>query len=118
MSAVFVQALIPDTGMTLVAAQAFLILGDSTRALQLTRRWLDSLLTYSSLVSGPSAGTFVLQLTPRAILMRADLAAGLGIKDEGRLWYDRFLSLWSEAEPEFRPLVERVRKSRAALGSS
>ena len=51
------------------------------------------------------------------MVMRADLAAALGQKDEARLWYKRFLDFWAKPDAEFQPLVERIRKSYAALGS-
>jgi hypothetical protein len=54
-------------------------------------------------------------MIPRAMLMRADLAAALGQKDEASLWYKRFLDFWQKPDAEFLPLVERVRKSYAAL---
>lgn len=56
-------------------------------------------------------------LVPRTALLRADLAAGLGHREEARLWYQRFISLWSTAVSELQPMVERARRSLAALGS-
>jgi TolB-like protein len=116
LSSRYVTMLLPDTGVTLIAAESFLVLRDSARALQLTRRWLDSVLTYTPVLAGQSGSTFVHQLAPRAAWMRADLAAALGSRDEARLWYDRLLSVWVGADPDMQPLMERVRKSRAALG--
>jgi hypothetical protein len=46
------------------------------------------------------------------MLLRADLAAGLGKRDEARLWYGRFLAFWSDPDPEFRPLIDRIRKAQ------
>jgi hypothetical protein len=48
------------------------------------------------------------------MLLRADLAAALGFRDESRLWYTRVLDLWAEADPELQPTVTRI---RAALGA-
>jgi hypothetical protein len=116
LSASYVQAAMPDTGMTIVAADAFLILRDSAAALRMTRRMLDSVLTYTNLSPRTSAFPYGL-LIPRAMLLRADLAAALGHRDEAKLWYTRFIDLWSTAVPELQPIVERARKSLAALGS-
>jgi len=114
LSTVYIASLVPDTGVTLVAAEVFLALGDSASALRLARRWLDSVLTYTPLISG--GGSNAQPLAPRAAIMRADLAAALGARDEARLWYDRVLAMWGNAEAELQPLVDRLRKSRAALG--
>ncbi len=104
-----------DTGVTLLAAEAYLTLRDSLKALQLTRRWLDSILVYTPLVTAQAGGTLAAQLAPRAALLRADLAAALGARDEARLWYDRLLSLLANPDPDVQPLVERIKKARAAL---
>ncbi|HEX7939804.1 MAG TPA: hypothetical protein VF483_12530 [Gemmatimonadaceae bacterium] len=115
LSRVYVGSLVPDTGITIVAAEAYLALRDSARALNLARRWLDTVFTYTPLISGNSGGTLAQPLVSRAAIMRADLAAALGSRDEARLWYDRVLATWSNAEPELMPLVGQIRKSRTAL---
>jgi hypothetical protein len=109
LSSLYQAALVADTAITLVAADAYLLLRDSTRALQMTRRWLDSSLAPIALSLGATGQTFTQPIIPRMMLMRADLAAALGYKDEAKLWYTRFLDFWSKAEPEFEPLVQRVR---------
>ena len=38
-----------------------------------------------------------------------------GSSSETKIWYDKVLDLWSAADAEFQPVVERVRKARAAL---
>ena len=116
LSSVYIGSLVPDTGITIVAADAYIALRDSARALQLTRRWLDSALTFSPLIAGNSGGTFAQPLVSRAAIMRADLAAALGSRDEAKLWYDRVLSMWARPDPDLAPLIDRLRKSRAALG--
>jgi hypothetical protein len=117
LSTVFATALVPDTGITLVAAEGYLALRDSMSALRMTRRWLDSIAPYSTLILA-SGNTIVQPLIPRAMILRADLAAALGQRDEAKLWYKRLLDFWARAEPEFQPLIERVRKSYAAVGGS
>jgi tetratricopeptide (TPR) repeat protein len=117
LSSVFVAALVPDTGITLVAAEGYLALRDSALALRMARRWLDSSLAHTSMAL-QSGGTLVQPLIPRAMLLRADLAAALGQTEEARLWYKRLLDFWMKAEPEFQPLIERVKKSYAAVGGS
>jgi hypothetical protein len=115
LSRVMISALVPDTGLTLVAAEAYLAVRDSLAALRMTRRWLDSVFTYTTMLTGsatPNAALFV----SKAMLLRADLAAALGFKDEARLWYRRILVFWKEADPEYRPVVERVKRSYDALG--
>jgi hypothetical protein len=47
------------------------------------------------------------------MLMRADLAAGLGFPDEARTWYARVLDLWADADPELQPTVARIRAALA-----
>ena len=117
LSSMFVAALVPDTGITLVAAEGYLALRDSINALRMTRRWLDSIVPYSTLILA-TGNTIVQPLIPRAMILRADLAAALGQKDEARLWYKRLLDFWAKPEPEFQPLIDRVRKSYAAVGGS
>ena len=117
LSTVFAAALVPDTGVTLVAAEGYLALRDTVSALRMTRRWLDSIATFSALILA-SGNTLAQPLIPRAMIMRADLAAALGQKDEAQLWYKRLLDLWARAEPEFQPLIEHVKKSYAAVGGS
>jgi tetratricopeptide (TPR) repeat protein len=116
LSSVYMAGLIPDTGVTIVAADAYLALGDSLAALRMTRRMLDTALASAPIAALSGGGTLVQPMIPRAMLLRADLASALGQKDEARLWYKRFLDLWAKADPEFQPLVDRVKKSYAALG--
>jgi hypothetical protein len=116
LSAVYIGALLPDTGATIAAAMTYLALRDSLHALQMTRRWLDSIATYTPMLLTSTGSSFIQAMFPRGVLLRADLAAGLGFNAEARLWYDRFLGLWDKADPQFQPVVERARKARAALG--
>lgn len=108
-----------EDGVSITLADAWLALRDSVSALDAVRRMLDVTAQRGSITS--LAGTnavFVAFTWPRAMLLRADLAAALGKTDEARTWYKRWLNLWSRAEPEFQPLVDRVRKSYATLGGT
>ena len=107
----------PDNGSSIVAANTWLVLGDSARALAATRFLLDSLVPHTSLLETTvSNGTSYALMWPRAMLLRADLAAAAAQRDEARLWYDRFLAIWSSPDPKFMPIVERARRARASLG--
>jgi tetratricopeptide (TPR) repeat protein len=104
-----------EDGRTIMVADAFVLLGDSLSALKSFRRMLDTTM-FASRLAAPVSGSFFLQVGlvyPRAMLLRADLAATLGFKDEARKWYDRFAKLWSEADAEFQPLVARAARGAA-----
>lgn len=81
---------------------------DSANALRLARWFVDSVMPGIGRLSvgiGFSDGWRLL-LVPRVMLRRADLAAVLGYYAQARVWYDRVLDLWAEADPELRPAVE------------
>ena len=46
---------------------------------------------------------------PRMRLMRADLAAAAGQREEARARYAKVLDLFLEADPELQPTVARIR---------
>lgn len=116
-SRLLTNAVIPDSGMALLAAEAYLALRDSATALAMTRRWLDTTFAFTPLLVNQVTGNTQL-LLPRAILLRADLAAALGSRDEARLWYGRLLAISAHADVEIQPMIERVRKSYAAVGGT
>jgi tetratricopeptide (TPR) repeat protein len=91
---------LPEDGSTLIAADAFLVLRDTTAALRLVRRMLDTTLVVTSLETpmGGIGQTFAGTLWPRVMLLRADLAA-------------------AKADPELQPVVARVRKSLKSVNS-
>jgi TolB-like protein/tetratricopeptide (TPR) repeat protein len=98
------------TTASLVAVEASLWLGDSLGAYRRVSHALDSLAPVT-----PFRGNSVAQLAPllaREMLLRADLAAGLGRREDAGLWYGRFLAFWSDPDPEFRPLIDRIRKAQ------
>jgi tetratricopeptide (TPR) repeat protein len=103
---------------TLVAALAYLTLADSASALRNVRFFTDSAMVFMSIGSNFIIGLSPMigaALWPRAMLLRADLAAAAGNREEAKLWYDRVIDLWSDADAELRPVVDRIRKARAAL---
>ena len=105
------------SGMGIAASDAFVLLGDSTRALQLARFLVDSsmprAILFSSLGNDWPASPV---LWPRAMLQRADLAAALGFRDEARTWYGRLLDLWADADAEMQPAIARIRRALGLLG--
>lgn len=104
-------------GRGIAAIDAFVLLGDSTRALQLARFWVDSSMSRAVLYTSLGddwPGTPV--LWPRAMLQRADLAAALGFRDEARTWYGRLLDLWADADAEMQPAIARIRTALGSLG--
>lgn len=114
LSRALTSGLLPDSGLAVAAAEGYLAIGDSRRALVTTRHWIDDVLPFTPLIVGQVIGNTML-LVPRAVLLRADLAAGLGFRDEARLWYQRYLDLWAKADPQAAPVLERVRKALAGL---
>jgi hypothetical protein len=117
LSTVLAGAAMADSGITLWAAEAYLALRDSVAALNMTQRWLDTIVAFTPLLVNQTGGSPQVQL-PRAILLRADLAAGLGRRDEARVWYGRLLAFWAHADADTRPVVERVRRAYAAMGGA
>ncbi len=89
---------------------------DSNGPERLARRLTDTTLQLSGIEAslGGTGGSTVL-LWPRAMLMRADLEAAKGDKSVARDYYTKFLALWAKSDPEFAPLMARVRASLAAL---
>lgn len=111
---------LPEEGSGLVAADAYLLLRDSVAALKVLNRLADT-----TLVNTPIAGMVVLgsmvmnpTLWPRVLLQRGDVAAALGDRAAARASYKRFLTLWAKSDPEFKPLMDRVRKAYAASGGT
>jgi hypothetical protein len=104
-----------------LAADAALAGRDTARALALTRFYVDSVMPATAWVAagiGIATDDNVVWkwlLVPRAMLMRADLAAATGNVEEAREWYAKVLSLWAGADPEMQPAVARIRASMAAL---
>lgn len=107
-----------EEGWSVIAADSYLALGDSAAALRTARFFVDTAMAPSSLLNQVVGGAYGAgALWPRMMLLRADLAAAAGIRTEAMLWYDRVLDLWADADAELRPVVERIRTARAALGT-
>ena len=70
----------------------------------------ESLPWYNSLQSSYDLGFMA-----AAHLRQAQVHQRLGQAEAARFHYDRFLSLWRDCDPEFRPLVARARAARASL---
>ena len=117
-AATLASAGVADSGFSVVAAEAYLALRDTVAALRSTRVALDRSAASTPYFPQSSPGMASVYFVPRAMLLRADLAAATGQREEARTWYRRFIDVWSTAVPEFQPIVERARKALAALGTS
>lgn len=105
---------------SMIAADAYLALGDSTAALRATRFVVDTSMAFMNITSSAAGGFVLLYPTPhwpRMMLRRADLAAAAGQRAEARLWYARVLDLWADADAELQPTLARIRAALAALGA-
>jgi tetratricopeptide (TPR) repeat protein/TolB-like protein len=118
LAAALASAGVADSGFSVVAAEAYLAVRDTAAALRSTRVALDRSSASTPYFPQSSPGMASVYFVPRAMLLRADLAAATGQREEARTWYRRFIDVWSTAVPEFQPLVERARKALAALGTS
>jgi tetratricopeptide (TPR) repeat protein len=97
---------------SIIAALAYVALGDSVSALRTARFYVDSSMVYNSLSSAYITGVVPLigaPLWPRMMLLRADLAWALGHPEEARIWYSRVLDLWADADADLQPVVARIR---------
>jgi hypothetical protein len=108
-----------EDGTGVLAADAYLVLRDTTAALAVVNRMLDSTLKVTPMESPTGLGiTFAAELWPRVMLLKADLEAGRGNRSEAKIWYQRFLDLWPKPDPEFQPVVDRVRKALEGSGGN
>ena len=107
-----------DTAYAVIASDAYLALGDTAAALRIVRYALDTAASTTTYFPLNSQGFTAASFAPRLMLLRADLAGARGHRDEARVWYDRFIDMWSTAVPELQAVVRRARQARAALGPS
>lgn len=107
-----------DLGTSVIAADTYLAVGDSAAAIRMARLFVDSIMPGINRVSsgGVGEGDLSMLFVPRMMLVRADLAAAAGSRDEARTWYARVLDLWAQADPELQPTVTRIRAALAAPG--
>jgi TolB-like protein len=105
-----VETAAADSGFAILAAESYLALNDSASALRALRMSLDSAVATTRLFPLQNQQGNLLYLLPRMMLLRADLAAAAGQREEARTWYKRFSDVWSTAAPELQPLVERARR--------
>ena len=106
-----------DLATPLHASELYLMLGDSANALRATRWFTDSTMAVLPRISTSNDDwEWGYLLAPRMMKQRGDLAAKLGFAEEARTWYERVLSLWATADPEFTPEVNRMQAAVAAMG--
>jgi tetratricopeptide (TPR) repeat protein len=89
-----------------IRAEALRLLGRGTEAL----RWYETL---ESIIPVPSTNSFAWR--PATAQRRALIHEQLGERAKAAAQYRRFLTLWTDAEPAQKPLVEQARARLAAL---
>jgi hypothetical protein len=81
-------------------------------------RWWTGLMQREAGRAEEALGVFESYWTPAwipAFLQRAEITAELGRTDAARDLYRVVLTSWSDADPEFQPLVDRARDGLARL---
>jgi len=108
---------VADSMVGLFVADLYLAARDSISALGAMRRMMDTTIGMTSLLATPNimSGSSIAQFWPRALVLRADLEAAVGDRAKARSYYRQFIDLWSGADPEFQPFVNRVRGTLAGL---
>ena len=96
---------------TVQAAWVRAELGDSAGAASQLDRVLRSLPTHRSTLFTRMSEAAAL---PRAMALRAELAATAGDRDSARQWATAALALWRKADAELAPLVSRMRSLAAS----
>jgi len=97
------------------ASDVHLARGDSASALRVARWFTDSTLTVLGRnTTSNDDWEWPYLIAPRMMKLRGDLAMRLGHVVEARPWYERVVSLWANADAEFKPEVSRM---RLVLGS-
>lgn len=89
-------------------ASAYLEMGDADNALKNYEK--VTLLTYGRFAWG--------DLYARSFYNLGKIYEQKGLKGKAAQNYEKFISLWKDCEPRFRPLLEDARKRLAALKSS
>lgn len=105
-----------DLGTPATVGEAYLALHDSANAMRTVRWSTDTSLVVQARNSSSNDGwDWPYLAVPRMLRLRADLAAKLGFADEARTWYEKAINLWTDADPELKPEVDRMRAAVAAL---
>lgn len=105
-----------DLALPMHVSELYLTVRDTVNALRATRWFTDSTMTVlarTTTSNDPLEWQYL--LAPRMMKQRGDLAAALGFREEALVWYGKLLSLWADADAEFKPEVDRVRAAAAAL---
>lgn len=99
-----------EFSIPLYLSEVQLARGDSMGALRTARMFTDSTLTALARNSTSNDDwEWPYLIAPRMMKLRGDLAAKLGYAAEAKTWYERVLSLWANADAEFRPELNRMR---------
>jgi hypothetical protein len=96
------------------ATAMYLAAGDSASALRVLRFFNDSVADREFLARRNGSVTIP---TPglSQLILHGQLAAAMGHDEEAARLLDRFLDLWSDADPEWKPELDRLRAIRAGL---
>ena len=103
-----------DVAIDYTYQEALLLLaaGDSATAAEHLDRTLDALPTLSVYVlSFPSQAAALV----RAMALRADLGVKRGEREKAKRWAAAVAALWSHADPDLQPVVERMRRIASSV---
>jgi eukaryotic-like serine/threonine-protein kinase len=108
----------PDDGIAMVSALLHLAVRDSAVALAKLRGFVTGSFLRTGMLD-PLGGGFARtgMLWPRTFLLLGDLEAAAGDPGRAKSAYQFFVEVWSNADPEYQPLVERARAALQRRGS-
>lgn len=110
----------PDASLLVLAAEGWLTLGDSARALQRLIAWRDRFpyLNISQAMHGNFGNLSVNSFTwGRSWLRLGDLADAANRRDVAAQAYRTVVGMWSGGDPSLQPAVQRARAALARYGS-